>query len=495
VLGLLSASAVLADPPTMPAGDLDLLANLRTDPDNYSCDLRIAELEPLGGEEYLGAWVEQLENYIDDELEYCQSTGLLSGTRQRSTDGANSFTPDDRSALLEEAERNGCDSRKRLRTKATRLDRIAKRWRTATEKFADFNAESATASQLARCIESDYDAEKFGQVDATDLYCLLQRVRLQDAVLRQAEEYFLMPVSGVARPVVDLQDWQLHARQSTPFGQEVPTPGGTKRIENIVNEIILVGSDETFSDVPAGTETHSFEGYFLYSRQMLSSDDVTSTVVLVRRPEFDSLVERVRNLLADYARIHEFRTKQLAERPLQYVQAEFTAESLFPEAATIQQTQSDSDERLRALQTHFGAPVGRRTRTTEWKAISWTGPLTGFTESFEAEMRLDTGVAGAPLHKATFDAKGTPLADAACGGELKLGQMVNLVGKVAKLEYDGSPDGGALHFTLSPLLGTERAAGEAEAETTKSKPDEKSTKPKPPRQRRPRGRVPGPGTG
>lgn len=495
---VLFPSAVLASPPATPAGDLDLLATLRADPNTYDCDLRIADFEPPGGEEYLTNCVERLEKYLDDELGYCQWAGLLASSHQRSAEGGGNFTPEDRNALLQEAEQKGCKPRAEG-GKATPVERVAKRWRSATAKFADLGNGPIPPAQLAKCVDIGYDSGKYGEVNAEGLYRLVQRGRLHDAVLQQAAEYFLVPVSATASPIEEVEDWKLCAKQSTPFGREVQTPSGSRAIENIINAFILVGGDKAFSDLPAGTKSHDFEGYFLYSRQILTSDDVTTTVVLARRPEFDSLVEKVRGLLTDYARIREFRTQELAKRPLAYAEAEFTAENLFAEAATISQAQADSEKRLEALQQHFGAPVGRRTRTQEWKSISWTGPVTALTENLEAELRLDSGIAGAPLHRLVLDARGTPLGEAACRGELKLGQTVTVVAKVQKLECDGTPETGVLRFTLEPLLAAERTAVEATTETNKEKEkdnkekDKKGgAKPKPDQKpRQPKGVAPG----
>jgi hypothetical protein len=205
-------------------------------------------------------------------------------------------------------------------------------------------------------------------------------------------------------------------------------------------------------------------------------------VALVKRPTFDPLVSQARELLEDYLRIREFRKKELVDRPLVYADAEGMTSDLLPAVAELMASQQDPEQRLEEIRKHFGAPKAGRTRNPDWKAIEFSGPLTALTEDLDAEVRI-AGPDGQWTNTATFNAAGTPLAEQACFGKLKLGEEVTLVAKVAMLDYDGTPDNNALRFTLEPLVSGREQVGSAESSRGR-KGDSKSPKQKDQRPRR-----------
>ena len=493
--GLLLPAAGFAEPSSSPIRVFDPLASLRTEPDAPNSDLRLAELEPPGGEEYLARCIAELEDLVDDELEICQQAGLLAKMyeRERADGGRRVFDPGARDLLLLDAQNKGCKARKTRSSSRGKADAVAKKYRKTARKLGALTDGTVRPTEIKQYLASSYDADKFGQTDPTGLYRLRQRAELQDLMLDQATDSFLCPVKGSAQGIDQVEDWRLYAKQSREFGRSIKTGPSTEQfIENVVRDLYLIGTDNTFSDSAAGAGKHDFKGHFLYSRQILQTDDVTTTVVLVERPEITPLVEQARGLLEDYLRIRDFRRDKLAKRPLQYIEAEFKAPDLFAGADEVVASQPDPAERLEALQNHFGAPRTGRTRTKDWKAIEWTGPLTALSETLDAELRIDTGLDGQPMHTVVFNAAGTPLADEACFGKLKMGEAVTVVGKVTKLGYDGAPGSGALRFALEPLVAAERAEPGA-AKGTKARTGPAGEEKKEPR--RPRSAVTEDGVG
>ncbi len=469
----MSMSAVGRAQSTSPApGVFEPLASLREQPDRYNGDLRLAAFEPPGGEELLRGWITQLETLLDDELDLCVQAGVLLPLCQRDQDvgGRKAFAPEGRLALLAEAEKVGCKARKKTADKPSKIDALTKRYRKDVGKLPTPIGEADQPPEADKYLASGYDAAKFGALDPSGLWRLERRRELQAALLDLAEEYFLVPVQGDTDGVTAVDDWRLRAESRKPFNGTIKIgPGKEVMIQDIVSEQCLIGTDDTFKGVSAGSGNYAFEGSFLYSRQILQDNDVTTTVVLVKRPEFDPLVARVRDLVQDYARIRLFRIAELAKCPFLYVAPEYVAKDLMPAAADILKNQQDP-ARLEALQEHFFAPKAGRTRTKDWKAIEWTGPLTSLNENLDVEMKVESGADNPAAHRLAFNAAGTPLAEQALDGKLKLGQEVTLVAKVVRLDYDGSGTAGALLFTLEPLIGERQMDGADPDRPTKTQP-------------------------
>ncbi|MFQ5489997.1 MAG: hypothetical protein ACE5GE_04680 [Phycisphaerae bacterium] len=457
MLGHLATSAQ-AGPPMSPDARLDVLAGLL---DEDSGGLNTDKLEPPGSEEYLNALGDRLRGLLDDELEFCVRIGLLSnkGVRIPNPDGPDRFEESVRNTMIAEAESSGAKPRRKQSGRSAKLASVAKRWRRGQEKINGILDAKPNDKDLKRLISNSYDESKLGPIDASGLFRLRQNLQAYKESLNLAGTYFLAPVKAKIQNIQSVEDWRLVSHKAREFGKEVKTgPDSKKLIEEIIQDIELVGADNAFSKVPDDAKQYELEGYFLFSRQGLTkTDDVTDTVALVKGEELDAPAQTVRQLLADYARVREFRIKRMTDKVLRYQGAQITAESLFPEVGPILEEQDDPDERLRALQKLFGAPLGSRTRTKNSKVIEWVGTLTNVTEDRQAELRVDPGIEGQAPYAVVFDVTKTPLGEQALYGRLKLGREVVLVAKVRKLEY-ASDEAKALRFTVRPLLEDERGS-------------------------------------
>ena len=235
--GLLLPAAGFADHCSSPIRVFDPLASLRTEADVPNSDLRLAELEPPGGEEYLARCIAELEDLVDDELEICQQAGLLAKMyeRERTDDGRRVFDPGVRNALLLDARNKGCKAGKTRSSSRRKADSVAKKYRKTVRKLGTLTDGTLKPSEIKQYVASSYDADKFGQIDPTGLYRLRRRAELQELMLDQAADHFLCPVKGSAQGIDRVEDWRLYAKQSRALGRSIRTgPNTDQFIENVV---------------------------------------------------------------------------------------------------------------------------------------------------------------------------------------------------------------------------------------------------------------------
>ncbi len=477
-LGLISAWALGAGGPMEVIAEdnavlsFDLLGSLRIDKEDPEGGLDLDKLEPPGIEEYLNEVVELLEIKLSKELEYCQAAGFIP-IKGESTGGR--FDETVLKLLLGSAEKAGCSPRSRQHDRPNSFATAANKWRKSIDSIMDLAQLSPGEKEIKKLIDTNYDSDLLGPADAESLYRLRNRMGAEEELAEMIGAFFLAPVKGKVEDLEDVEDWRLTSRGSTKFGREIKIAGESRTIENIVKETILVGDDGTFDGVTTDEKRHSFEGFFLYSRQAVDQDDVTTTVVIESDGEVADLARKGHDLAADYARVRTFRMKAMQRTSLQYVDPEITAESLFPSAVELGAETEDADDRLSGMQQHFGAPVGRRSRTKDSKLIEWSGYFMGIDENMQARLSIDSGVEGQPLHTALVEASGSPLGEEAAYGKLKIGEEVFLVATVAKLAYAGSGDG-TMIFSLSPAVEAERSKPGDRGKTSKTKAKGKKKK-------------------